>query len=295
MPPREAIEIVGVAAAHDAGRRHPGGAAGLDHEAVAPGEPLVAEGEPAELVVGMGIDAGIVEHDVRPMADDESRQVGLQHGAIDRIAGAGGHADVEIARLLGWRVVRLAVEREGEGLRLAPKDRGGAVALMDVEIHDQRPLDQPFLTQDPDCDGDVVEEAEAGAVIGKGMVTAAGCVAGQSMLERETAGEHGAADRRAPAAHKCLGQRQTEASNGAAVERERQHRLHIRIVMGERQPRAGRRRGLTEARRRNHAVLQQHLLDPPELPDGEAVAGRERHGVVRVEDDRKGHGRRMQG
>ena len=233
MPPREPVEIVGIAAADDTGRRHPGGAAGLDRESVAPGEPLVAEGEPAELVLHMGIDSGIVEHDVRPMAGDEGRQVGREHRVIDPIAGAGRDADVEIARLLGWRVVRLAVEREGEGLRLVLEDRGGAVALMNVEIDHQRPLDQSFLTQDPDCDGDIVEEAEACAVVGEGMVTAAGRVAGQSMLERETAGEHGAANRRAPPAHKCLGQRQTETADSAAVERERQHRVHVSLVMGE--------------------------------------------------------------
>ena len=84
----------------------------------------------------MEIDAGIVEHDVGPMAGDEGRQVGRQHGVIDRVARAGRHADVEIARLLGRRVVGLAMEREGEGLRLALEDRGCAVALMNVEIHD---------------------------------------------------------------------------------------------------------------------------------------------------------------
>ena len=71
VPAREAVEIVGIASADDAGSRHPGRAAGLDHVTVAPGKPLVAEGEPAELVLPMGIDSGIVEHDVRPMAGDE--------------------------------------------------------------------------------------------------------------------------------------------------------------------------------------------------------------------------------
>ena len=74
----------------------------------------------------------------------------------------------------------------------------------------------------------------------------------------------------------------------------RQHHLHIRVVMGEGEPRAGRRHRLDEARGRNHAVLQQHVLDPAELPDGEAMAGRQRDGVVRVEDDRKCHGRGLQ-
>ena len=50
---------------------------------------------------------------------------------------------------------------------------------MDVEINHQRPLDQPVLAQNADRDGDIVEEAEAGAMIGEGMVAAAGGVAGK--------------------------------------------------------------------------------------------------------------------
>ena len=71
------------------------------------------------------------------------------------------------------------MEREGEGFRLALEDRGGAVALMDVEIDHQRPLDQPLLAQNADRDGDIVEEAEARAMIGEGVVAAAGGVAGE--------------------------------------------------------------------------------------------------------------------
>ena len=186
------------------------------------------------------------------------------------------------------------MEREGEGLRLALEDRGGAVALMDVEIDHQRPLDQPLLAQNADGDGDIVEEAEARAMIGEGVVAAAGGVAGEPVVECETAGEHGAADRRTAAPHQWGRERQTEAPHRAAVERQRQHRVYVSLVMGEGEPGAGRRQRLDEARRRDHAVLKQHVLDPAELPDGEAMAGRQRDGVVRVEDDRKSHRRRLQ-
>ena len=97
----------------------------------------------------------------------------------------GGHADIEIAGFLGRRIVGLAVEREGEDRRLVLEDRRRAVALMDVEIDHQRALDQPLAPQHADRDGHIVEEAEARAVIGEGMVAATGGVAGQPVLQRE--------------------------------------------------------------------------------------------------------------
>ena len=112
------------------------------------------------------------------------------------------------------------------------------------------------------------------------------------MLKRETAGEHRPAHGRAAAAHQGVGERQPEPADGATVERERQHRVDVDLIMGERQPLSRRGRGPGEARRRNHAVLQQHVLDPAELPDGEAMAGRQRNRVIGVKDDRKGHGHR---
>ena len=243
----------------------------------------------------MGIDAGIVEHHVRSMARQQRRQVGRQHGVIDAVAGAGRDPDVEIAGLLRGRIVGLAMKREGEDLRLALEDCGGAVALMDVEIDHQGPLDQPFAAQHADGDGDIVEEAEARAVAGEGMVAAAGGVAGEPLLQREAAGEHGPAHGGAAAAHERVRERQPEAADGAAVERQPQHRVNIGFFMSERQPRARRRGRFNEARRRNHAVLQQHVLDPAELPDGEAMAGRQRDRVVGMKDDREGHGNRMNG
>ena len=127
------------------------------------------------------------------------------------------------------------------------------------------------------------------------MVAAPRRVAGEPVLQREAAGEHGPAHRGTAAADQGVGERQPKPADGTLVERESQHSVDVDLVMRERQPIPRRGRGPGETRRRNHAVLQQHVLDPAELPDGEAMAGRQRDRVIGVKDDRKGHRHRMQG
>ena len=66
----------------------------------------------------------------------------------------------------------LLVHREREHARIGFEDERGAVAVMHVEIDDRRALDAARL-QHADRDGDVVERAEAFAVIRKGVVETA--------------------------------------------------------------------------------------------------------------------------
>ena len=145
---------------------------------------------------------------------------------------------------------------------------------MNVEIDHQRPLDQPLPAQHADRYRDIVEEAEARAVIDEGVVAAPRRVAGEPVLQREAAGKHGAADGRTPAAHQRARERQTQAPNRAAIERERHHRIHIRLVMGQREPRAGRRRGLHEVSRPEITPSSSSTsLIRPNLPMGKRWPG----------------------
>jgi hypothetical protein len=59
-----------------------------------------------------------------------------------------------------------------------------AISLMHVEIDDGGAADPPFTLQQPDCDGDVVEHAEPLAVIGEGVMRAAGEVHRGAIAQR---------------------------------------------------------------------------------------------------------------
>ena len=64
MAPRQPVDVGIVAATDDADERTAGAPDGADHPRVAFGKAEVGQGEAAEAVVRVGIDAGIVEHDV---------------------------------------------------------------------------------------------------------------------------------------------------------------------------------------------------------------------------------------
>ena len=75
-------------------------------------------------------------------------------------------AQLEVERgaaLVEGEVLR-AVHGESEDALVALEDRGGAVALVHVQVHHQRPIDQPLALQRPRRHGDVVEHAEPRSV-----------------------------------------------------------------------------------------------------------------------------------
>jgi len=95
-----------------------------------------------------------------------------------------GH--IQVGTHLRQRIVSFAVHRERENLVIILEYGRGAVALMDVEIDDGRPVNVALGPQLADRDGDIVEHAESFAMIGEGVMRAAGQVAPESVLERRT-------------------------------------------------------------------------------------------------------------
>ena len=154
-------------------------------QALAPLQAGFGERQPAEPVVDVRIDAGVVEHQVGPNLLQQPRQVLGEQGQIGFVLEPGLERQIQIARPLVQREVGPAVHREGEHAVVALEDRGGAVALMDVEVDHQRALDPAVGEQHPGRDRDVVEHAESRALLGEGVVAAARGVAGKAMLERE--------------------------------------------------------------------------------------------------------------
>ncbi len=100
------------------------------------------------------------------------------------VSGAVLERDVEVADFLAERKILRAVQREGEDRRIVAKDRGRAVALMDVAVDDRGARDDAIAEQDRRGDGDVVEHAVALAAIAEGVMGAAGEVGGDASLRR---------------------------------------------------------------------------------------------------------------
>src|SRR5689334_3619412 len=81
-------------------------------------------------------------------------------------------------------VVPAAMHAEGEDAVVAGKDGVRTVPLVDVEVDDGGASHAAAALQASDRDGDVVEDAETLAVVGKGVVCSPGQVHRHAVLER---------------------------------------------------------------------------------------------------------------
>ncbi len=195
-----------VAAGEQDHHRHPALAAArqLDHQAVAPqhagrGDPPVADG-----VVGGRVAARQVV-DQRRLRGGEGRRQEPADGVE-----VGGVVDVRaqlddgggLAADLGGGAV---VDRKGVDAAVAGEDGARAVVVMEVEVDHQDRLGEALRPQAGDRHRDVVEDAEAFALAGKGVMQAAAEVGGQAAGgQSEMAGEPGAADHGALSRHGAL-------------------------------------------------------------------------------------------
>ena len=75
MAARQLVEIRRVAAADHARNGNPEPQAGLEYQALAPPQPALGEREPTQPVVDVGVDPGVVEHDIRADLLEQPRQM----------------------------------------------------------------------------------------------------------------------------------------------------------------------------------------------------------------------------
>lgn len=130
---------------------------------------------------------GQVEDDVGPARENAGEGAG-QEPQVRLVVGVGRQMDVE--RALGFElgVVVFLVDREGERRPVVREDESGPVAVVHVAVHDGRPRDCPLALEHPDRNRDVVEEAEALAVVLAGVMKAATEVDAQSARPRREVG-----------------------------------------------------------------------------------------------------------
>jgi hypothetical protein len=230
--PHEAQLVVGRGAEAVVAALQPGEAA----RPVAPGDRAVAAGEGDDEGGGGGELAAQLEHGLvageegglgeRPVADgvvggpvdagDEVNEVGSELAQDDADVGAhgvevGGVVDVgaegDGGGLDGGGVVPVAVvDGEGVDAAVGGEDRAGAVAVVHVEVDDEGAAVEAERALLGDRDGDVVEDAEAAAGGGAGVVKAAAEVDRHAAGgEGDVGGEHGAADHAALQIEDALG------------------------------------------------------------------------------------------
>ena len=117
----------------------------------------MGETETAQVVTLVRIGAGQVEDEAGPELGEEPGDRRLQRAEIVVVPGAVRQGDVQSARDLAERVVVVAMDGEGEDVRLVREDGRGPVPLVDVAIDDGHALHPGVVLQGPDRDRDVVQ------------------------------------------------------------------------------------------------------------------------------------------
>jgi hypothetical protein len=112
---------------------------------------------------------------------------------------------------------------------------------MDIEIDDQRLPDRALRLEDAGRHRNIVEDAEAGAEAGMGVMTTPRGVAGDPVLECQPGGQHRAGDGAPAAQHERCRQGQPEAALAFCREAHLQHGRHIGRLMRQLEPGARRR------------------------------------------------------
>jgi len=176
----------------------------LDHPSVALPDALLREGQFAVAVAGGHIHAGEIEHNVGIRGVEHHRQMPLQRVEILGVAHAVFQGHVQSGMHLRQGIIPLSVHREGKYLVVGFEDGCSAVALIDVEIDDGRPLDQALRLQLTYGDSHIVEHTESLAMIGERMMRATGQIAREPVLERRERRQHGPGRGKTRSLPKCL-------------------------------------------------------------------------------------------
>ena len=149
--------------------------------------------------------------------------------------------------------------------------------LVDVAVHDQDPLDLPFVLDDPGGDGGVVEDAEAGAVVPVSVMGSAREIDGDALFDRQPTGFDRGADR-PPGSFDQRGRPgKTDRPDLVLRERAADDLAEILRVVSPEQFLVGGRVGNSEVPRRDQAGRLDLLAEPCVLDHREPMPLRKRH------------------
>jgi hypothetical protein len=161
---------------------------------------------------------------------------------------------------------------------------------VDVEVDNQHAFDKPFGKQQQGGDADIVEGAEAGALVSARVMAATRSVAGDAVLERQPGGEHRAGGRQLRAARHPRVDGKADFSLDSVRHGAGQHLLDIGGQMRPVQPfRIGRSRHLDGAAQ--HVARRQAFHQKRIFAHRKAMGRRQFGVIVGMVGDRQLHGR----
>src|SRR5579883_3276532 len=166
------------------------GVGGVPHPPVGLGPPLQRECEATEPILAKRVRARDIYYEVRLKHRESRRQSVAEPGSIFLVARAVREVDVEVRERLDARIIVKLVDREREYRIIGGENGGGSIAVMHVAIHHHGPPDRLIALQPPDCHGDVVDCAEALAMVREGMVESAARVERHAIRKRQAGGEY---------------------------------------------------------------------------------------------------------
>lgn len=293
MPIRQTVDVI-ISARNDADHRAHG-EAGLQDVGVAGQKARVRQGETAQPILFVRVHARQIEDQVRLNALKQLREVVVQPRQINVVTGAIGQVNVQVTGSAPSGIVLLTMHREGEDAGFGLEDEGCSIALVDIQIDNESPANLAGIEQGARGYADVVEYAVARATVRSGMVTTAGRVAREAVLQGQTGRQEGAADRRPDALHHRRGHRHADQAFDARRDGRSQDLPDvIRIVNGGEEVKTG-GIGNVKSLRTDKTFVLQTFGQPDVFLHREPVARGQGGAVGRVVDDRWKRGRRGHG
>jgi len=257
-------------------------ATGLEDVPLASTESVVGQGEAAVAVPADRIDAREEEHDVGNESREDAAEMPPEPFEVLVVTHAVREADVERRAHLARRIVALTVHRERKDVGVALEDRRRAVALVHVEVDDERAARPALPLQDADRHGHVVEHTESLAVIRERVMRAAREVGRDPVVDGCPGGVERALHCQPGATPQRGGPRHADPANLGGRQGPGRQVPEIRLAVD---PPQVLERGL----RRRAQVVAPHGAGPQQafgqqwvLGHRERVHGRQRHEIVVV-------------
>lgn len=197
-------DLPGITTTHSGNDRNPPQPAGTEDQQVTAAEPLDGQLQLSESILLIRVDSRLVEDHRGSKIVENAWEVIGQDGQILIIAQTIGEMNIEGALFFARRKILFTVHGEGEDLRITLEDGRGAIPLVDIAIDDRKTSGQAIPLENPDSDGDVVEDTVPLSVVRVGVVGPPGEVRGKAIPYRAAGGEDRPLDRGAGAADQPL-------------------------------------------------------------------------------------------
>src|SRR2546428_2522025 len=157
------------------------------------------------------------------------------------------------------------MNRERKYGLISGEDRCRAVALMNVAVDNSSAANRPIALKSSNCYGDVVQYAEPGAMVGKGMMRAAGEIRCYAVLQSPLRRQQSPSDGEERSAYQCFRPGQSQPAQLARRQFSRTQTRHIILIMNQQHVGWVGRRGLYKLPRLQRPFGKQTVAHQLEL------------------------------